>query len=95
MSEKIILLKALEKKPKMFWLPFKGGKECQQRLVKKKKNRLWLPKQQLSFIHIEAKKKKELEYHQGLCLGIQLAGYKMSIKVKFKTDTENKYKMQK
>jgi len=40
---------------------------------------LWLPKQKLSFIHIEAKKKKELEYHQWLCLDMLLAGYKMSI----------------
>ena len=80
----------------MFWLHLKEGNVHQQRLVeKKKKIWLWLPKQQLRFVHIEAKKKKELEYHQGLCLDIWLTGYKMSIKRKFKIDIENKYKMQK
>lgn len=101
MSEKIILLRASAKYfGEDTWdvLTTSQRRECAPTEAcgkKKKKIWLWLPKQQLRFVHIEAKKKKELEYHQGLCLDIWLTGYKMSIKRKFKIDIENKYKMQK
>lgn len=64
----------------MLQLHLKKGNADEQRLVKPKLFGLCLPKQKLSFAHIEAKKKKELEdYFHGLCFNIWLACYKMSI----------------